>query len=301
MSTTQTMTIVIRPRRRRRGTPPEPPNPVSGSGSGSGSSPSSPVIMLGGLQPRLQHYRRRDLVDDGSAVGAPNARLVEAALGGDRGEPLVVRDHLDARSHRALQLLDLGLGGAGGRALGPRKREREADHDGRDLVLLGDLEDGAVVGAVIVLGAAQHRVRRRDGSVGSESASPMRTDPRSTPNAARKLGVGDRARHGRAFIAPRSWSARERVATPRRCRRHSGRPRRPRRCPLPTPPPSAFAAGRAIASAETPRSVRSLLTATAMPAFTPSGPVPASATTPEPSARTVSCARRRSSSLLRPS
>ncbi len=56
-----------------------------------------------------------------------------------------------------------------------------------------------------------------------------------------------------------------------------------------------------MASAVTPRATRSLLTATAMPAFTPSGPVPARATTPEPSARTVSWASRRRSSFERPS
>ena len=101
MSTTATITTVMRPRRRRRGGLPY-------WTSGSGRSRSSPVITRGAftvrgamrsgrLQPRLEHHRRRDLVDDGSPVRPSHPGLVEAALGGHRGEPLVVRDHVEIR------------------------------------------------------------------------------------------------------------------------------------------------------------------------------------------------------------
>ena len=69
--------------------------------------------------------------------------------------------------------------------------------------------------------------------------------------------------------------------------------------PRPTPPPSALAAGPAIASADAPRSTRSLLTATATAAL-PSA-LPTSPTTPLPSARNVSTASCFSSPVPRPS
>src|SRR5262249_3482900 len=48
------------------------------------------------VEPRLQHDRGRNLVDDLLAVGALHARLVQRALGRDRREALVVHDDRDA-------------------------------------------------------------------------------------------------------------------------------------------------------------------------------------------------------------
>src|SRR5262245_65098699 len=70
---------------------------------------------------------------------------------------------------------------------------------------------------------------------------------------------------------------------------------------LAVPPPSALAAGAAISAAETPRSRWLLVTATAMPAFLPSGPTPTSDTMPDPNASRVASASRRSPPGSRPS
>ena len=48
------------------------------------------------LEPRLEHHRGGDLVDELLTRAAVDARFVERALGRDGGEPLVVRDDLEA-------------------------------------------------------------------------------------------------------------------------------------------------------------------------------------------------------------
>ena len=163
-----------------------------------------------------------------------------------------------------------------------------------DLVLGGELERSPD-GRRRDRRAAQHRMRRGDGARRVREREADATDPRSTPSTARRVA------HDRRVTLPRRRLVAREPRARRRCRPTFGPPPTTASAPLPTPPPSAFAAGRAIASAETPRSARSLLhgdrdtrPSRRRDRYRRARP------RPMPSARTVSCARRRSSSLLEP-
>ena len=193
------------------------------------------------FQPRLEHHRGRDLVDDLRAVVA---RVMpaspSAAFGGDGREALVVRDDLDVGPPRRTQLLDLARAAC---AAGP---------------VPPDSDSGSPTTIVVTASASRAARRSRGGRrrgrgprastecgdatvrVGSESASPMRTDPRSTPStrpAARRDAVS-------SFTAATQPPARGRVASASSMPSTFGPPPTTASAPLPTPPPSALAAGR---------------------------------------------------------
>ena len=228
------------------------------------------------------------------AARAASLRLRSAR---DGREPLVVRDHVDVGVDRRAAAPRSPARAA--RAAGPFAPDSDSGSPTTIVVSLArgrELDDRAVIGAV-----------RRGRAAGPCAA----TRPCATGPTARGRCGPIRGR--------RRAPAREASPARRCCGRHCSRLLAHGRSASSIP--SAFGAAAdhrvgALADAaaerlrrrardrvgrDARRVTRSLLTATAMPAFTPSGPVPASATTPEPSARTVSCASRRSSSLLRPS
>ena len=236
-----------------------------------------------------------------STTSRRRARLRPASprlrSGADRRQPLVVGDYVDMRPDRGADLFDLDLGGPGRRTRGTRQRERQADDDRRHLLGCDDLRDRAVIGRVATR-ARQHGVGDATVRVGSESAMPMRTVPRSIPST--RPGVG-RPAPAPASLRPRSRLVAddpERVvdgAGVRDRRRPPRRPPCPRRRRAPSRPGGRDRVGRDAPLHEI------LADGDGDARLDAVGPVPASATTPEPSARAVSCASRRSSSLVRPS
>ena len=252
--------------------------------------------VAGRLQPRLQHHGRRDLVDD---CRRRSARFMRAASSRLRSavmvvQPLVVRHDVDARDRppRGAPRSRTPRRAPPDR-LPPESDSGRPHDDGRHLFAPPRLDDRAMIGGVIAA-STQDRVRRSDGARGIGEREPdanrSEIDPQHVPR-----------RPSSGSLLPCGGLVAGRAAARLRCPPVSGRRPRPRRLPSRLRRPARALAGRAIVSAAIPRSIRSLLTATAIPAFTPSGPVPASVTTPEPNARTVSCASRRSSSLPRPS
>ena len=208
------------------------------------------------LEPRLQHHRRRDLVDHLPARVAPrcapSSRLRSAVT-------VVRRSSCTTTSMLArdrAQLLDLGERGAA--PPGPSRPTARAEARRRSVgtVLARQLDDRAVVGRVIAAARASTVVRRRDRAGRIREREP---DARSTRG--RRRARACRSARSRPPLRRLLADDRERVVDAGDVLaaaddRVGALARRRRRAFWPP--------GFAIASADAPRATRSLLTATAI-------------------------------------